>query len=67
VRRRVQIALSALIIAVGLRAQPPRLESDIHYAPGPSQILDLYVPAKSGFATIVYTYGSGWHSGSGKS
>jgi acetyl esterase/lipase len=67
VRRSPQIALSALIIAVGLRAQPPRIESDIQYAPGPSRILDLYVPAKSGFTTIVYTYGGGWHSGSGKS
>jgi acetyl esterase/lipase len=30
-------------------------------------LIDLYVPASRNFATIVYTYGGGWHSGSGKS
>jgi acetyl esterase/lipase len=41
---------------------------DISYGKdSPSQTLDLYVPAKSGFATVIYTYGGGWHSGSGKS
>lgn len=45
-----------------------RVELDIPYAhDSPSQTLDLYIPAKNGFATIVYTYGGGWHSGSGKS
>jgi acetyl esterase/lipase len=66
-RRCRRIALVALSLALCLRARPPHIESDIHYAPGPSQTLDLYLPAKSGFTTIVYTHGGGWHSGSGKS
>lgn len=60
-------ALVALTPALCLGAQLPRTGFDIHYAPGPSQILDLYVPAISGFTTIVYTYSGGWHSGSSKS
>jgi acetyl esterase/lipase len=51
----------------GLPAQPPQTEFDIHYARGSNQTLDLYLPAGKGFTTIVYTYGGGWHSGSGKS
>jgi acetyl esterase/lipase len=48
--------------------QPPSAELDIHYGrESESQTLDLYVPATKGFGTIVYTYGGGWHSGSGKS
>src|SRR5579872_3073160 len=41
-------------------------ELDVRYGSGP-QTLDRYVPASKGFPTIVYTYGGGWHSGSGKS
>jgi len=66
VSRCERVALAALTGALCLCAQP-RTESDIHYAPGPAQTLDLYIPAKSEFTTIVYTYGGGWHSGSGKS
>jgi acetyl esterase/lipase len=44
------------------------VEMDIPYdTKSPRQTLDLYVPAKDDFTTIVYTYGGGWHSGSGKS
>lgn len=51
----------------GLPAQRPYTELDIHYGRGSNQTLDLYLPASRGFTTIVYTYGGGWHSGSGKS
>jgi acetyl esterase/lipase len=30
-------------------------------------MLDLYLPHKKNFATVVFTYGGGWHSGSRKS
>ncbi|HEV2688765.1 MAG TPA: alpha/beta hydrolase [Bryobacteraceae bacterium] len=44
------------------------VELDISYdQKSPRQTLDLYLPAKNDFTTIVYTYGGGWHSGSGKS
>jgi len=66
VSRCERVALAALTGALCLCAQP-RTEPDIHYAPGPAQTLDLYIPAKSEFTTIVYTYGGGWHSGNGKS
>jgi len=46
----------------------PGVEFDIPYAEGgDQQKLDLYLPDKKGFATIVFTYGGGWHSGSRKS
>lgn len=61
-----RVALAALAGALYVCAQP-RTESDIHYAPGPAQTLDLYMPANAEFTTIVYTYGGGWHSGNGKS
>jgi len=53
----------------GAQAQQlPSVELDIAYsADTDSQKLDLYLPAKKDFATIVYTYGGGWHTGSGKS
>jgi acetyl esterase/lipase len=48
--------------------QPTAAELDIHYGKeSDAQVLDLYFPAKKGFSTVVYTYGGGWHSGSGKS
>jgi acetyl esterase/lipase len=44
------------------------VELDVPYADGgDQQKLDLYLPAKKGFATIVFTYGGGWHTGSRKS
>lgn len=43
-------------------------ELDIAYAELDSkQTLDLYLPAKKPFATVVFVYGGGWHAGSGKS
>src|SRR5579859_1480751 len=61
--------LALLFLAAStILAQAPPVELDIHYAAdSPSQVLDLFVPAQKGFATIVYTYGGGWHAGSGKS
>ncbi len=61
-----------LLITVALAPTPAQqvssVELDIAYGKdADSQKLDLYLPAKKGFATIVYTYGSGWHAGSGKS
>ena len=48
---------------------PLTVEKDIAYADGgDQQKLDLYLPeSKRGFATIVFTYGGGWHTGSRKS
>lgn len=44
------------------------VELDIPYASGgDSQKLDLYLPEQRNFATIVFTYGGGWRSGSRKS
>lgn len=51
-----------------LPADPrPRLEPDVAYAAGEQQKLDLYVPKQDKFATVVFTYGGGWHTGSRKS
>ncbi len=42
-------------------------EVDIAYTDGNDrQKLDLYLPEKRGFATVVFTYGGGWHAGSRK-
>jgi acetyl esterase/lipase len=46
----------------------PAVEKDIPYADGGDERkLDLYLPEKAGFATVVFTYGGGWHAGSRKS
>jgi acetyl esterase/lipase len=46
----------------------PAVQKDIAYADGgDQQKLDLYLPAKKGFATVVFTYGGGWLKGSRKS
>jgi acetyl esterase/lipase len=46
----------------------PAVENDVAYADGgDQQKLDLYLPDKKGFATVVFTYGGGWHAGSRKS
>ena len=43
-------------------------ELDIPYGPhGDKNQLDLYLPAQNPFATIMLTYGGGWHGGSRKS
>ena len=56
-----------LLSAACLPAQQPPPEPDIHYGRESNQTLDLYLPAGKAFTTVVYTYGGGWHSGSGKS
>jgi acetyl esterase/lipase len=65
---RYSIWIVAIVSAAAAGQQTTSVASDIAYGKdSPSQTLDLYVPAKKGFATIVYTYGGGWHSGRGKS
>jgi len=69
---RLSLRLGGLILLIGfgpvyLTAGPPGKEFDVHYGPGPMQVLDLFLPEGAGFSTVVYTYGGGWHSGSGKS
>lgn len=61
----MRAAVLLLAFAAALPAQ--RVELDIRYGSDPKQTLDLYLPARQDFATIVYTYGGGWHSGNGKS
>lgn len=49
-------------------AQVGRVEKDIPYTDGgDQQKLDLFLPDKKDFATVVFTYGGGWHTGSRKS
>src|SRR5689334_14250658 len=50
------------------KANLPRVEKDVPYADGgDQQMIDLYLPGKRDFLTVVFTYGGGWHSGSRKS
>jgi acetyl esterase/lipase len=50
------------------KASLPAVEKDLPYADGGDQrMLDLYLPDKKNFTTIVFTYGGGWHTGSRKS
>jgi acetyl esterase/lipase len=45
----------------------PAVEKDLPYADGgDEQMLDLYLPEKKGFTTVVFTFGGGWHTGSRK-
>ncbi len=44
-----------------------KVEADIAYTDGNDrQKLDLYLPETKGFATVVFTYGGGWHAGNRK-
>jgi len=61
----MRAALLLLAIAAALPAQ--KVERDLPYGKDAKQTVDLYLPAGENFTTIVYTYGGGWHSGSGKS
>jgi acetyl esterase/lipase len=61
----MRTAILLLALAAALPAQ--KVELDIPYGKDAKQTLDLYLPARKDFATVVYTYGGGWHSGSGKS
>jgi acetyl esterase/lipase len=46
---------------------PPAVEKDVPYADGGDQrMLDLYLPDKKDFTTVVFTFGGGWHSGGRK-
>jgi acetyl esterase/lipase len=50
------------------KGELPAVEKDLPYADGgDQQKLDLYLPSKKGFTTIVFTFGGGWHSGGRKS
>src|SRR5580765_5148264 len=45
-----------------------RVQLDIPYGEhGDQNKLDLYLPDKKDFTTIVFIYGGGWHAGSRKS
>ena len=69
------LVLSACGPAHGQDAKPPdkkgplpAVEKDVAYADGGDlQMLDLYLPNKTGFTSVVFTYGGGWHKGSRKS
>src|SRR5262245_13721354 len=68
----VMTALPALTLSVALAAaQGPaacRAELDVPYAAGGDERkLDLHLPAKPGFPTVVFTWGGGWHRGGRKS
>lgn len=50
------------------RVPSPAVEKDISYADGGDERkLDLYIPGREKYATIVFTFGGGWHTGSRKS
>jgi len=50
------------------RAPSRAVELDIPYANGGDERkLDLYIPRRERYATIVFTFGGGWHTGSRKS
>src|SRR5262249_59065304 len=52
----------------GANTKSATVEKDIPYADGGDhQMLDLYLPAKKDFVTVVFTYGGGWHTGSRRS
>jgi acetyl esterase/lipase len=44
----------------------PSVEKDVAYGGSDEQMLDLYLPGRKGFMTVVFTYGGGWHSGNRK-
>jgi acetyl esterase/lipase len=61
---------TALLGMALFTAGPPAAtaELDVAYAAGGDEHkLDLYLPARKDFATVVFTYGGGWHTGSRKS
>ncbi|MSR63413.1 MAG: alpha/beta hydrolase [Planctomycetes bacterium] len=67
------MAIATATLCLALFQQPAATPSapapllDLHYGENEKQVLDLYLPAKKDFPTVVFTYGGGWHSGSGKS
>jgi acetyl esterase/lipase len=65
------LALALLTTQVPAPPDAPRATPapllDQAYGEDPKQVLDLYLPATRGFPTVLFVYGGGWHSGSGKS
>jgi acetyl esterase/lipase len=65
--------LSMAILVLALAGDAPvdkagPVESDVPYADGgDQQKLDLYLPSRKGFTTVVFTFGGGWHRGGRKS
>jgi acetyl esterase/lipase len=62
--------VTALLGVTLFRAGPQEAtaELDVAYAEGGDEHkIDLYLPARKDFATIVFTYGGGWHTGGRKS
>src|SRR5690348_1469781 len=60
------LAGDASVGKVGPKVGP--VELDVPYADGgDQQKLDLYLSAKTGFTTVVFTFGGGWHRGGRKS
>ena len=67
----VGLACTSLFAAVAMSTTRQeasiKIEKDIPYGEGGDERkLDLYLPEKQGFSTIVFIYGGGWHSGSRK-
>jgi acetyl esterase/lipase len=49
------------------RVASPAVETDLPYADGGDERkLDLYLPGREKYATIVFTFGGGWHTGGRK-
>jgi acetyl esterase/lipase len=70
--------LGTVLLSVALLADGPAVsrqvpepaasvEADLAYGEGEQQKLDLYLPARKDFVTLVFVYGGGWHTGSRKS
>ena len=64
------LILSACGLSEGQDAKSPKkkvslpaVEKDVPYAKGgDQQMLDLYLPDKEGFVTVVFIYGGGWRT-----
>lgn len=64
----VVVIVAAMVIGAKVAVAAETVELDIPYAKlDEQQKLDLYLPEKKNFTTIVFTYGGGWHTGSRKS
>jgi acetyl esterase/lipase len=65
---RLEAAAMILSLLTALVIQATEIKADLAYIPGASdfQKLDLYLPAKRPFKTIMFAYGGGWHGGSRK-
>jgi acetyl esterase/lipase len=65
--------LSMAILVLALAGDAPAdkagpIESGVPYSDGgDQQKLDLYLPSRKGFTTVVFTFGGGWHRGGRKS